>query len=378
MRKRTTLGLIFLLSALWLCACGRQEAAPVDGLNGQEDPARSTELMEPSESAVIDGEAVTQVGAVTRDGLPLRAAGSADSQILCELEKDTVVSVMGGDRGWLKVRCGSLMGYVAEGYVAARDSATDLHLYGRVIDGGLRLRRAPDGDVIRTLEQGVYVEITGFERGFYAVTHEGVSGYMSAQYLAPEMTMPTEHTTPDPTAPKRTWIYKYYIKVNVQTNTVTVYEPDASDYFTVPVRAMICSTGEHTPQSGVFDPPGQNGVVTAWLSLEGGVYGQYATHITGDILFHSVPYLTYGDKGSLEYWEFDKLGTSASLGCVRLQVSDAKWIYDNAKQGNIQGVEFYASSIPGPLGQPAAPKISNNEACRNWDPTDPDTENPWR
>ena len=140
---------------------------------------------------------------------------------------------------------------------------------------------------------------------------------------------------------------------------------------------MICSTGDATPSTGVFDQPGSKGVVEEWWSLFGGVYGHYVTHITGDILFHSVPYTRNGDNGSLEYWEFDKLGTPASMGCVRLQVIDSKWIYDNAKAGKIQAVEFYSSPIPGPLGQPTAPKISDNEACRDWDPTDPDSRNPW-
>ena len=107
----------------------------------------------------------------------------------------------------------------------------------------------------------------------------------------------------------------------------------------------------------------------------GDVYGHYVTQITGNILFHSVPYLTRYDPGSLEYWEFDKLGTSASMGCVRLQIKDCKWIYENCSSGTI--VEFYSDSNPGPLGKPSAPKISSNGDCRNWDPTDPDSSNPW-
>ena len=88
-----------------------------------------------------------------------------------------------------------------------------------------------------------------------------------------------------------------------------------------------------------------------------------------------MPYLTNNDPGSLEYWEFDKLGTSCSMGCVRLQVRDAKWIYENAWQ--IAGIEFYSSSDPGPLGKPGAPQIGGNEYARGWDPTDPDSRNPW-
>jgi hypothetical protein len=32
----------------------------------------------------------------------------------------------------------------------------------------------------------------------------------------------------------------------------------------------------------------------------------------------------------------------------------------------------------GPLGKPEAKKISNNIELRNWDPTDPDPNNPWK
>ena len=83
-----------------------------------------------------------------------------------------------------------------------------------------------------------------------------------------------------------------------------------------------------------------------------------------------------GDKSSLEYWEYDKLGTYASAGCIRLTVADAKWIFYNCARGT--KVEFYSSSNPGPLGKPSARKISSYpDYLRNWDPTDPDSSNPW-
>lgn len=92
-------------------------------------------------------------------------------------------------------------------------------------------------------------------------------------------------------------------------------------------------------------------------------------------MFHSVPYQKK-DKSTLEWWEYDKLGTKASLGCVRLKVEDAKWIYDNCIPGT--KVEFYTSSTPGPLGKPTAMKITNDTEVRNWDPTDLDKNNPWK
>ena len=70
------------------------------------------------------------------------------------------------------------------------------------------------------------------------------------------------------------------------------------------------------------------------------------------------------------------MGKKVSLGCVRLTVKDAKWIYNNCPIGT--QVEFYSSSNPGPLGKPTAMKISDAPSnIRGWDPTDPDKNNPW-
>ena len=162
----------------------------------------------------------------------------------------------------------------------------------------------------------------------------------------------------------------YYIRVNYGANVVTIYGKDDEGNYTKPVKAMICSCGRATPTGGVY----KTSRGYDWGALIGGVYGQYSTRIVGSILFHSVPY-TARSKDSLEYWEFDKLGTKASAGCVRLQVVDAKWIFNNCGSGVM--VEFYSSSDPGPLGKPSAPKISGNERCRNWDPTDYVSGNPW-
>ena len=135
---------------------------------------------------------------------------------------------------------------------------------------------------------------------------------------------------------------------------------------------MVCSTGVATPKSGVYKIQYR----WEWLRLEGYVFGHYSTQIVGNILFHSVPYLEK-NPGTLEYWEYDKLGTYASAGCVRLTVADAKWIFNNCARGT--QVEFYSSSNPGPLGKPSAKKISNAEGdLKNWDPTDPNPNNPWK
>lgn len=165
---------------------------------------------------------------------------------------------------------------------------------------------------------------------------------------------------------------RYYIKVNYGAQVVTVYTQDSDGDYTVPVRAMVCSTGTYTPTSGTYRTLGKGN----WWPLMGDVYGQYSTWICDDILFHSVPYLEAGDKSSLEYWAYDQLGQRVSMGCVRLTVEDALWIYNNCPVGT--QVEFYYSSNSGPLGKPSTMQISDAPSnIRGWDPTDPDPDNPW-
>lgn len=165
--------------------------------------------------------------------------------------------------------------------------------------------------------------------------------------------------------------FPYYIKINRRQNCITVYTSDENGEYTVPYKAMICSTGLYnaTPR-GTF----HLSTKYLWRELYGKVYGQYATRITGGVLFHSVPYYKKS-KGALCTEKYNKLGQQASMGCVRLTVEDAKWIADNCPSGTT--IEIYDDDDPGPLGKPEAAHIDTDSPNKGWDPTDPDVENPW-
>lgn len=172
--------------------------------------------------------------------------------------------------------------------------------------------------------------------------------------------------------------HTYCVGVNRQMHTVTVYGKDENNKYTKPVKAFACScgrSGNETP-AGVFEAGSdRSDWKHTWLHMVDNSWGQYTTQIKGAIWFHSVCYFTQ-DKGNLEYEEYNKLGGPASLGCVRLCVRDAKWIYENlAERGSI--VYIYDSPVAGPLGKPEAIKIDVNSENRGWDPTDPDPANPW-
>ena len=163
-----------------------------------------------------------------------------------------------------------------------------------------------------------------------------------------------------------------YTEVIRNNNVVIVYGLDSNNNYTKVQKVFVSSVGKDngTP-TGTFTTTDKY----VWRALFGNVYGQYATRITGSILFHSVPY-TSQSKDSLEWDEYNKLGTSASMGCVRMAVGDVKWLYDNCPSG--MTVKIYDGDIPKGITKPDSIKIDENSPNKGWDPTDPDLNNPWK
>lgn len=157
----------------------------------------------------------------------------------------------------------------------------------------------------------------------------------------------------------------YYLQVNKGTNVVTVFNNNGT-----PVRAFVCSVGHDTPVGTFYTSQ-----KLRWHVLMGPSYGQYCTRITGSILFHSVFYNVNGDLSSMPYSAYNKLGSTASHGCVRLTVADAKWIYENCPL-RTKVVIINGAPYNDPLGKPEAIKV-NTGAKTGWDPTDPAPGNPY-
>ncbi len=167
----------------------------------------------------------------------------------------------------------------------------------------------------------------------------------------------------------------YAIKVNRAMNTVTVYTLDENGQYTVPYKAMVCSTARpgHSTPLGEYRLEAYR---SEWRLMFDGTYGQYATCFYGNFLFHSICYADdFHDAMVLD--SYNKLGEPASMGCVRLQTADAKWIFDNCGAGTPVTV-YDDPDSPGPLGKPE-PVFDEIPAYlhNGWDPSDPAPGNPW-
>lgn len=116
----------------------------------------------------------------------------------------------------------------------------------------------------------------------------------------------------------------YRIDVDVSDQIVKIYYQDAE------IKQFTASTGtnDSTPLGDFeiqnrgewfFSDKYQQGA-KYWVSFKDwGVY-----------LFHSVP---MDEQKNIIAEEAAKLGTQASHGCVRLEVENAKWLYDTIPQG---------------------------------------------
>lgn len=212
----------------------------------------------------------------------------------------------------------------------------------------------------------------------------GTSGEISTPSVSvtPQVTVTPEIVTPTPYPSPETTPYRvlsdymgdYVISVNRLQNKVFVFGRDEENKYTKLVKAFICSVGtgpgDNETPLGIFFTNEKY----IWRALYGGTYGQYAIRFYGAYLFHSVPY-TKKDKSALKSEEFNKLGTAASQGCIRLTVEDAKWLYDNCRKGTL--VYIYDSDKIEPFVE-SVQKIDLTDPKAVWDPTDPDMNNPWK
>jgi len=115
----------------------------------------------------------------------------------------------------------------------------------------------------------------------------------------------------------------FKIEVDLGRQKVLVYYRDEL------IREMICSGGTEEKPT----PLGEFVTSDKGLDFWSGKYNMrayYWIRFNGDYLFHSVPFDK--DRNIIEE-EYEKLGSPASHGCIRMELDDAKWLYENIPLG---------------------------------------------
>lgn len=178
----------------------------------------------------------------------------------------------------------------------------------------------------------------------------------------------TPQKTPQP-APKPTAKLKSYrIDVDLTNQICTVYGiyDDGSAKGIMSEFVSTARKGKTTP-TGNFKIQGASGgrkakLRTAKMS-SGKSYAEYLCRFKGAKCMHTVPYKKRQTTGHVNKTEFNKLGSVASAGCVRMPYKMAKFIYTCCPVGTPVKV-FKGTKGKYPMGKP-----KKYTATKDIDPT---------
>ena len=155
---------------------------------------------------------IQALGVVSGTDVRVRSGAGTGYDILKTLNKGTLVELTVQEGDWYRISYDGARGYIASQYVTRYDSATGLSGAGKVTADVLNIRSAPKSGStsLGTASHGAVLTVTGIEGSWFAVSYNGVSGYVASQYVlicspstadtsAPETPEETPAETPDET-----------------------------------------------------------------------------------------------------------------------------------------------------------------------------------
>lgn len=179
-------------------------------------------------------------------------------------------------------------------------------------------------------------------------------------------TTPKKTTTAAKPAAKATLVSRR-IEIDLTNQICTVYGIYSNKSSKALMSEFISSArkGFSTP-TGNFKIQAASGGRKAKLrtaKLSGGTYGEFLCRFHGGKCMHTVPWKARNTKGYVYKGQFNKLGTRASGGCVRMPYKLARYIYEKCPVGTPVKV-FNGKAGVYPMGKP-----KKYTATKNIDPT---------
>ena len=88
-------------------------------------------------------------------------------------------------------------GYIAADYLTVSEATEGFSCYALILADSLNMRSAPDAGAgrVTSVSSGSYVDVSGFENGWFHVSYNGSTGFMSGDYLTLTDSKPAPVTT---------------------------------------------------------------------------------------------------------------------------------------------------------------------------------------
>lgn len=129
-------------------------------------------------------------GSVNGSAVRMRMGPSTDFAVVGSYNKGTEVKISGEYNGWYEISINGKYGYMKADYVKAGSAAVSepdktLNSVGTITGNGVRMRSGPGTSysVVGYYNKGIQVNVTGQTGNWYAVTYNGLKGYISADYV---------------------------------------------------------------------------------------------------------------------------------------------------------------------------------------------------
>ncbi len=176
------------------------ETAEDAAVNNSDLPAKTEETADDTAEAKAVAETETKsetetetmtvsiqaLGAVSGTGVRMRSGAGTDYDILKTLDKGTVVELTAVEGDWYRISYEGQRGFVSAQYITRYDTASGLNAAGKVTADVLNIRAAAKSGStsLGTVTNGTVIAVTGIETGgWFAVSYNGVSGYVASQYV---------------------------------------------------------------------------------------------------------------------------------------------------------------------------------------------------
>lgn len=128
-----------------------------------------------------------QTGTITGNHVRFRSGPSLDAGIMFEMNKGTTVTVLSGQGDWCQVSYNGQTGYVSTDYIIVGDlpDFNDSGEKGIITGSCVNVRSEPSTDsaILTKVYCGAVVSLGSFSNNWYEAACNGVTGYISADYV---------------------------------------------------------------------------------------------------------------------------------------------------------------------------------------------------
>lgn len=251
--------------------------------------------------------------------LNLRSEKSTSSNIIATIPKGTKVEVEFEDEEWIKVKYNSLEGYAYKYYLStSKYPWTNLNL---------REEKSTDSKSLTIIPQKARIEVLQVDGDWSKVAYNDMIGYVFNYYLSDDGNSPNDLDY--------TYFYTDMIRFinenNIESPTNNLIVTDLKNKYTyIFKKDNGVWTLIYKWQSTVGKPATPTIKGRFYINGRKPSFGtdeylvKYATRIKDGYYYHSILYDATG-----KYIKDARLGEELSHGCIRLEINNAKWIYEN-------------------------------------------------